>query len=84
MNEQHDYVPRKNVLTAADLENLSQLLADHPCKFKVSHEQMDDIMRMSKFFKTFEKKVLDGVSWLFLAIIGGIFWMLYNHGYFVK
>lgn len=80
----NNYVPRKNVLTEADLKELAALLSQHPCKFQVSHEEMDDIKRFTGFFKTFEKKIVDGVSWVFLALIAGIFWVLYNHGYFIK
>ncbi len=76
------YIPRKNVLTEADLKALAELLSQHPCKFQVSHEQMDDMLRLSKFFKKFEDKVISGVQWVLLAIIGGFFYLLYNHGYF--
>ena len=79
-----ELTPRKNVLTPADLEELSKLLADHPCKFKVSHEEMDSIKRMSGFFNTVEKKVIDAITWAVIAVLGGFFWLLYNHGYISK
>lgn len=79
-----NYIPRKNVLTPADLEELARLLATHPCKFSVTHEEMDDIKRVASFFGRVEKKIIDSVTWGVIAIIGGVLWLFYNHGYFLK
>ena len=84
MPDERDWVPRKQVLTQADLEELARLLANHPCKFNVSHDEMDDIKRLSGFFKKVEDKVVGGITWFVIALIGGMFWLLYNHGYFLK
>jgi hypothetical protein len=79
-----NWTPRQNVLTEADLQELSRLLAQHPCKFAVTHEEMDDIKRMSSFFKKVEDKVVGGITWALIAFIGGMLYIFYNHGYFIK
>ena len=33
------FIPRKNVLTDADLESLRDMLAEHPCKYPFTREQ---------------------------------------------
>ena len=80
---------RAQVLTQKDLEQLALLMSEqlqhHPCKFGgVTHEQMDKMVRLSDFFERFEKKVMDGISYAALVVIGGIVYLLYNHGYLVK
>jgi hypothetical protein len=80
--ENKDWKPRQNVLTEADLDRLRQMLSEHPCKFSVTHEQMDRVVRLSEIFERIEKKVIDGITWAFIAIIGGILFLFYNHGMF--
>jgi hypothetical protein len=78
-------IPRQSVLTDKDLESLASLLSKHPCKFpSVDHEQMDKIVRMSNFFEQVENKIIGGISWAFIAFIGGILYLFYNHGMFIK
>lgn len=79
-----DWTPRQNVLTKADLDELAKLLAQHPCKFgQITHEQMDKMARLSDFFDRAEKKIMDSITYAVLAILGGLLWMLYNHGFFI-
>ena len=86
MDDQKEFHPprRSSNLSDTDLQRLRDILLEHPCKFSVSHEEMDNIKRMSQFFQKVEDKVISGLTWVFIAIIGGMFWMLYNHGYFFK
>lgn len=77
--------PRRSVnLSDADIERLRALLADHPCKFAITHEEMDDLKRLSRFIKDVEAKVVGGIAWFFIALIAGMLALLYNHGYLLK
>ena len=40
-------IPRKNVLTAADLEALRDILAEHPCKYPFSSAQAATLVELA-------------------------------------
>ncbi|MFZ4856121.1 MAG: hypothetical protein ACOYL3_06965 [Desulfuromonadaceae bacterium] len=81
-----NWIPRQQILTHKDLEELAALmqsqLAKHPCQFgNLTHDQMDRIAKLAEFFERAEKKIMDSITYAVLALIGGLIWILYNHGY---
>ena len=86
------WIERKQTLTEADLlviESIVRKLIDehHLCKIDLTHEQLDDVKRLSKFFNIAESAIVKTISktilWVSLTVVGGIFWLLYKHGYFL-
>lgn len=87
------WTPRKQTLTEADIqviETIVRRLIDeqHLCKINVTHDEMDDIKRVAKFFTLAESTIIKGISkmimWGCITIVGGVCWLLYQHGYFFK
>ena len=87
------WTPRKQTLTEEDIRVIESMVRDliaeqHLCKINVTHEEMDDIKRVAKFFTVAESTIIKTVSkailWGSITIIGGVFWLLYQHGYFFK
>lgn len=72
---------RSSVLTEADLEKIVDLLSKHPCRYNLTHEEMDEVKRFSRVLSVLEKTVSDAIKYTILAVIAGLFWLLANHGY---
>ena len=87
------WTPRKQTLTEEDIRVIESMVREliaeqHKCHINVTHEEMDDIKRVSKFFTLAESAIIKTISraimWVCITVIGGVFWLLYNHGYFFK
>ena len=93
MDHNPDWTPRKQTLTEADVALIEsivkRLMNEHyQCRINVTHEEMDDIKRVAKFFNATESVIVKWITkmvlWFGITVVGGVIWLLYNHGYFVK
>lgn len=75
---------RSGVLTERDMEKLVDILSRHPCRFQITHEEMDDLKRFSTVLRGVERGILDGIKWMAVAAVVAFIWLLTNHGYFTR
>ena len=52
---QENQIPRKNVLTPADIDLLREMLADHPCKYPFTSEQAQTLVEVADNMQTAKK-----------------------------
>jgi hypothetical protein len=70
---------RLGSLTPEDVESVHKIRL-----FLDKEENMQALKRIAGFVTAIENKVIGAITWSFIFLIGGLFWMLYNHGYLVK
>lgn len=77
-----DLIPRKNVLTEADLERLRDLLADHPCKYPFTADQAQILVGVANNIQTAQNITLKLVLTAIIATAigwtckGAIMWLV--------